>query len=165
MQIWSKSSGVGLRTILGKTSWWIWIFLAQIPYLTSNKHNPSSGYLWKIHFLDILMINLGLSSFKNPYLTRQWQVKGVNWSFCWQFSPKFHFLVKVQCSRRMHTKKSSMWLHFYNCDTALKMLKIPPNVSDSAYCLPSYKRISIVSNLYFLACLFIFDQVSMLTCK
>ena len=53
-----------------KSNWWIWIFLAQIPLVTSNEHNPSSGYLGKIHFFDILMMDFGLSSFKNPYLRR-----------------------------------------------------------------------------------------------
>ena len=70
MQIGSKSVEFACGQYCEKSNWWIWIFLAQIPLVASNKHNPSPGHPRKIHFFDLLMIDFGSSSLKNPYLNR-----------------------------------------------------------------------------------------------
>ena len=70
MQICPKKVEFAWGQYYEETNWWILIFLAQTPSVTSNKHNPSSGYLGKIHFFDILMIEFGSVSLKNPYLSR-----------------------------------------------------------------------------------------------
>ena len=62
-------------------------------------------------------------------------------------------------------QKSSTWLHFYNCEAALKMLKIPPMFqTQPIVSLLIRESRQYQTCIFWLVCLF-FDQVSMLTCK
>ena len=165
MQICSKKVEFACGQYYEKTSWWIWIFLAQIPSVTSNEHNPSSDDLGKIHFFDILMIDFGSVSLKNPYFKQVVLGARVKLVILKAVQPQIYFFSQSTMFKEGVHQKSSMWLHFYNSDTTLKMLKIPL----------IFQTLLVVSllirephqyqiGIFQLFCLF-FDQVSMLTCE